>query len=125
PAAGLVAWSRESLSPTTGYTTKEIRFSLPAKQYLSRYHVPPAGDTSKYLPRRAHKGNAHCPAAARGPPWEEQFDTPVHAGAKALGYYGAPVGLRRLWGWHPVLRREWAMPGWHLPGHPLVQLILG
>ena len=49
-AAGLVAWSRASLSPTAGYTTNEIRFSLAAKQYLTRYHVPPAGATSRYRP---------------------------------------------------------------------------
>jgi hypothetical protein len=49
PAASLVAWSRASLSPTAGYTTNEIRFSLAAKQYLTRY-VPPAGATSRDKP---------------------------------------------------------------------------
>ena len=164
-AAGLVAWSRASLSPTAGYTTNEIRFSLAAKQYLTRYHVPPAGATSRYrplssksltcfslglalriavsvcggasvsrmggqcfpkcaphlppdvvkgnppatppdqridhahprVPRRAHKGNAHCPAAARGPPWEEEFDTREGARLQtpALGY-PRPAGEKNL-----------------------------
>ena len=39
-----------SFSETSGYTPSDILFSLPAKRYLNRHHLPPLGDISRYRP---------------------------------------------------------------------------
>ena|GEM_PF-3780095 len=43
--------SRASFSPTSGYTPRASRFSLPSKRYFSRHHLLPVGETSRYSPR--------------------------------------------------------------------------
>ena len=45
---------RAIVSPVSGYTPRESRFSFPPNRYFRRHHLPPAGEISRYSPRSSN-----------------------------------------------------------------------